>query len=370
VSARIDRVDVFPVALPLDHPYRDATRVETHSRDVLVRLRDTDGGTGWGAATPRRFPTGETQVGTVHVLEDVLGEVALGSDPAAPGGLAELGLRLDAAIPGNYAAKAAVDVAAHDLVARARGVPVHRLLGAQVRGSMPTLDILPLEPPARMAEIAVGLRDRLGTTAFKVKIDADVTAGLARVAAVRAAIPGATIVADANGAWTLREALGAVDRLAPLGLRVVEQPVPAQDLDALAEVTAHSDVPIAADESAQPMFLDRLIAMRAADVINLKLTREGGLQAALEVASRAAAAGIEVVCGSVVQGMLADAACAHLFAVLPAVAYNESGKAPAWHREDVTSGLRVEHGLVHVPDGPGLGVVVDEDALRRLRPDG
>lgn len=369
MTARIDRVEVYPVALPLDHPYRDATRVETHSRDVLVRLRDTDGGVGWGAATPRRFPTGETQVGTVHVLEDVLAPVALGSTPGAPGGLADLALRADGAIPGNYAAKAALDVAAHDLVARARGVPVHELLGPQQRSAMTSLDILPLESPARIAEIAVGLRERLGTTAFKVKIDADVAAGIARVAAVRDAIPEATIVVDANGAWDLRTALEAVDRLAPLGLRVIEQPVPGEDLDSLAAVTAQSDVPIAADESAQPPFLDRLIAIRAADVINLKLTREGGLTPALRVAERAAAAGIEIVCGSVVQGMLADAACAHLFAVLPAVAYNESGKAPGWHRDDVAVGLRVDGGFVHVPDGPGLGVEVDESAVRRLRPD-
>jgi L-alanine-DL-glutamate epimerase-like enolase superfamily enzyme len=77
---------------------------------------------------------------------------------------------------------------------------------------------------------------------------------------------------------------------------------------------------------------------------------------------------MEVVCGSVVQGALVDAACAHLFAVLPALAYNESGKGPAWHTEDVATGLRIDEGLVRVPTGPGLGMEVDEAAVRRLRP--
>ena len=363
---RIARLDVHPVAIPLAHPYRDATRVETHSRDVLVRLVDDDGADGWGAGTPRHFPTGETQVGTVHVLENVLREVVVGWDPEGDGGLATLHRRLDAAIPGHYAAKAAVEIAAHDLVAGARRVPVHALLGDQVRDRMATLDILPMEAPERMAEIATELRDRMGTTSFKLKIDANVGLGVERVAAVRAAIPDGTLVVDANGAWSVATAVDACERLAPYGVRVVEQPTPGHDLEALAAVTATSPIPIAADESAQPMFVDRLIATRAADVLNLKLTREGGFRPALDVARRASAAGMEIVCGSVVQDALVDAACAHLFAVLPAVAYNESGKGPAWHPEDVARGLAVAAGVVEVPRGPGLGVEVDEDAIRRF----
>jgi L-alanine-DL-glutamate epimerase-like enolase superfamily enzyme len=272
------------------------------------------------------------------------------------------------AIPGNHAAKTAVDVAVHDLLGRVRGVPVHALLGERVRDAMPSLDILPLEPAARMAEIAGDLRARLGTRAFKVKIDRDVAAGIERIAAVRRAVPDAMLVVDANGAWSVEEAIDACERLAPWGLRAVEQPTPGHDLDALAEVNRRSPIPIAADESAQPAFVDRLIATRAARVINVKLTREGGFGPALDVAMRAAEAGLDVVCGSVVQGSLVDAACAHLFAVLPALVYNESGKGPAWHTDDVATGLRVENGLVHVSDGPGLGMVVDAAAVRRLRP--
>src|SRR5918992_6409397 len=103
---RIERFEVHPVALPLVHPYRDATRVETHSRDVLVHLVTDDGAEGWGAGTPRRFPTGETQVGTVHVLERVLAELVVGADPSDP---PAVGRAMEAAIPANYAAKAAVD---------------------------------------------------------------------------------------------------------------------------------------------------------------------------------------------------------------------------------------------------------------------
>jgi L-alanine-DL-glutamate epimerase-like enolase superfamily enzyme len=362
---RIERFEVHPIAIPLVHPYRDSTRVETHSRDVLVHLISDDGTEGWGAGTPRRFPTGETQVGTVHVLERVLADIVLGADAADP---SSLWTAMERAIPANFAAKVAVDTALHDLLGRTRGVPVHRLLGEQQRTEMPTLDILPLESPDRMAAIAADLHVRFGTRAFKIKIDRDIDAGVQRVEAVRAAVPDAMLVVDANGAWSVEQALAACERLARLELRVLEQPTPGNDLDALAEVTRQSPIPIAADESAQPAFVDRLIATRAAHVVNVKLTREGGFGAALDVARRAHAAGMDVVCGSVVQSSLVDAACAHLFAVLPAVAYNESGKGPAWHSEDVAMGLRLQDGIVHVPDGPGLGMAVDAAAVRRLRP--
>src|SRR5918998_2662451 len=102
---RIERFEVHPVAIPLVHPYRDATRVETHSRDVLVHLVTEDGAEGWGAGTPRRFPTGETEVGTVHVLESVLAEVVIGRDAEDPAGISAA---MEGAIPGNFAAKTAI----------------------------------------------------------------------------------------------------------------------------------------------------------------------------------------------------------------------------------------------------------------------
>ena len=211
----------------------------------------------------------------------------------------------------------------------APGRSVAAMLGVPKRTELPTLDILPIEPPDRMAELALELRERIGTERFKLKIDADVAAGLERVAAVRAALPEAMLVVDANGAWDVATARSAVEKLARYQVAVVEQPVPGHRVDELAAVRRDSPIPIAADESARPEFVDWLIATRACDLVNLKITREGGFRPALAVAESARAAGIQVIVGSVVQTGLVDAACAHLFAVLPEVAYNESGKAPA-----------------------------------------
>jgi len=363
---RIERVEVHPVAIPLSRPYRDSTRVETHSRDVLVRLVTNEGAEGWGAGAPRSFPTGETQHGLVAVLERVLAGVVIGNDPFAIEAIHE---QMAQAVAGNHAAKAAIDIALHDLVGRLLGRPVHDLLGGRLRESMPTLDILPLDTPERMAETAVELRGTIGTRAFKVKMDADLEVGTRRVAAIRDAVGvDAMLVVDANGAWTVKEALDACRRLEPYGVDVVEQPTPGHDLDALAEVTRRSVLPVGADESVVPELIGRLLATRAADVVNVKLTREGGFAPSRRVAGAARILGLGVVCGSVVQSALIDAACAHFFASTPGIVYNESGKGPAWHARDVVTGLRVEAGLVYVPTGPGLGVDVDVDAVRALRP--
>jgi muconate cycloisomerase len=302
----------------------------------------------------------------VAVLEDVLVPAVLG---ASLFGVEEVHARMDRAIPGNQAAKAAIDIALHDAIGRTLGRPVHDLMGGAIRSSMPTLDILPLDDPDRMADNARHLTGTIGTRAFKVKMDRDVAAGIRRVAAVREALgPEAVLVVDANGAWTVKEALDASRRLQPYGIRVVEQPTPGHDLVALAEVTRRSDLTIGADESMRPEFVAALLATRAADVVNIKLTREGGLSPSRRVAGAAHLHGLGIITGSVVQSAIIDAACAHFFASTPGVVLNESGKGPAWHGDDVVTGLRVEEGLVHVPIGPGLGVEVDEAAVRRLRP--
>ena len=108
---------------------------------------------------------------------------------------------------------------------------------------------------------------------------------------------------------------------------------------------------------------------RAADIVNIKVNREGGLLNCKKVAALIETHGIEGMCGSVIHSALNDAACAHLFASTPAIVYNESGKAPAWHEADIITGFQVKGGMVKVPEGPGLGVEVNEKALERFRAD-
>ncbi|MFQ5894237.1 MAG: mandelate racemase/muconate lactonizing enzyme family protein [Nitrospinota bacterium] len=361
---KVERADVIPIAIPLKHPYKDATRMETHSRDVLLKITTDAGATGWGAAAARSHPTGETQAGAAAVLREVLVPRLLGQDPFRREALMT---SLEEAIPFHYAAKAAVDIALHDLVGKLLGRPAYDLLGGLVREAMPAFDILPLEAPERTAELA---REAMagGLRAFKVKMNQDVSTSVRRVAKVREAVgEGVMLVVDANMSWRPKQAVAACRELVPYGVEMVEQPVPLQDLEGLAYVARESPLPIGADESMRPDYVGELVRRRAADVASVKVNREGGLLACKKVAAVLESANILVLCGSVVHTSLIDAAAAHFFASTPAVAYNESGKGPAWHAADICTGLEVREGMVRVPQGPGLGVEVDEEAVERFR---
>ncbi len=359
----IERVEAIPVSIPLNHPYKDANRIETHSRDVVVKVTASGGAVGWGGGSPRSFPTGETQASAIKVLGDHLLPLLEGKDPFE---IESIHLEMEAAIPFHYAPKSAIDCALYDLQGRILDTPVYNLLGGKIRGEMPSFDILPLESPEKTAEIALAAQAE-GTKAFKVKMNRDVKTSVARVRAVRDAAGGETmLVVDANSSWTPKLAISVCSMIEEYDVTMVEQPVPGHDLDGMEFITRNTRVRIGADESMRPDYMTDLMRRRAADVVNIKVNREGGLLPSKKAAALAEANGIEGLCGSVIQGALIDAAAAHLFASTPVIVYNESGKAPAWHDMDIVTGFRVENGMVKVTEGPGLGVEIDEKALRRF----
>ncbi len=358
----IEKAEIYPIALPLNHPYKSATRTATHSQDVIVKLITSDGASGWGAAALRPYPTGESLASAVKVLEEYLVPVVQGENPFDREKILH---KMDAAIAFHHSPKAAVDCALHDLIGRLLGCPVYDLLGGKVRDEMPSFDILPLESPERTAELAAEAAGA-GVTALKVKMNRDVRTSVARVSAARRALGDeATLVVDANMSWTPKLAVQVCAKIEEFDIAMVEQPVPGNDLDGLEFVTKNTRVPICADESMRPDYIAELARRRAADIVNIKVNREGGLLNCKKVAAVVEIHGMEGLCGSVVHSALNDAACAHFFASTPCIVYNESGKAPAWHEADIVTGFRVERGKVVVPDGPGLGVEVDEAALKR-----
>ncbi len=362
---RIEKIELFPVAIPLTHAYKSATRTATHSEDIVVKI--TCGGVaGWGAAALRSFPTGESLRSAYRILEEYLVPAVSGSNPFEREGIVR---KMNGAIPFHHSPKAALDCAVHDLVGRMLGCPVYDLLGGKIRDEMPAFDILPLESPERTAELAAESM-ALGIRSFKVKMNRDTRTSVARVAAAReAAGEDAHIVVDANMSWTPKLAVQMCARIEEYGITMLEQPVPGHDLEGLEFVTKNSRIPICADESFRPDYLAEIARRRAADIVNIKVNREGGLLHAKKAAALIEIHGIEGLCGSVIHSALGDAACAHLFASTPAIVYNESGKAPAWHAEDVVTGFETRGGMVQVPDGPGLGVEVNEEALKKFRLD-
>jgi muconate cycloisomerase len=243
-----------------------------------------------------------------------------------------------------------------------------QLLGGAVRDSIPVLWTLASGDPGQEIEEAEGKIAARLHNKFKVKIGAQVPAAdMARLRRLASALEGrATLIVDANQAWDETTALRCLPVLADIGVALVEQPLPAWDLPGMGRLRARSWVPLMADEcvfSTHEM-LD-VVRSGAADVVSLKLVKHGGLLATRDVAAVAAAAGIGLYGGCLLESSIGAAAHLQVFAGLRDLAWGCEHFGPQILTEDlVTEPLRFEDFHIHLPAGPGLGVTLDPAQLR------
>ncbi|GAA1710410.1 mandelate racemase/muconate lactonizing enzyme family protein [Fodinicola feengrottensis] len=351
----ITEVRVHQVSVPLHTPWVTAVRRTEVVESLLVEIVDADGRSGWGEGVATWKITGDSLPGMAAAVAGPLAEAVTGRDPAD---LDDLCRAVGTAVVGNTAAKAAVDCALHDLAAVRLGVPLSQLLGAAPR-LMPTDVTLALGPVAEMAE-AAGQRVAEGFRVLKVKVGGDPVEDLHRLVAIRkAAGPGTVIRLDANQGWTAREAVRIVSQLedADLGIELVEQPVPAGDLDGLAFVSARVSTPVAADETVwSPADLVEIVRRRAADVVNIKLAKSGGLRPARGLVAVAEASGVQVMVGSMMESHVGIGAAASLAAVTR-TPYAVDLDAAWWLKHSpVTGGPSYEGPDLRLAAAPGLGI--------------
>ena len=296
-ATTVERVEVERLSLPLHTPFVTALRRATTVETVLVRVTDSGGRVGVGEA-PQNWPVlGSSVEGSAACLDGPLSGVVLGR-PADPDALWPA---LDRAALGNGAAKSALDCALHDLA----GHPAVDL---------PTVVTLPVGLPDEVAE-AARTRVAEGFAHLKLKVGTDPVLDRERVRAARAAAPAATLRIDANQGWDAHTALAVLEDLADQGLELVEQPVPAPDLLGLAHVRLHAPVPVMADESVFGLAdLVEVVRLGAADLVNLKLAKAGGLTPARDLARVARRHGLGVSVGCMLEGPVGVAAAARLAA--------------------------------------------------------
>ena len=279
------------------------------------------------------------------------------------------GARMDAAAKRNNAAKAAVETALFDAVGKTLGLPAALLLGGVVRESVPVLWTLASgDVGQEIEEAEKKLAARLHDT-FKVKVGAlPPDADLARLRRLAGALEGrASLIVDANQAWDETTAVRCLPVLAELGVRLVEQPLPAWNVPGMARVRARSAVPLMADECVFSTHEMLAIAQAAAaDVVSLKLVKHGGLLNLRKVAAVAEAAGIGLYGGCLLESSVGAAAHLHGFAGLRDLAWGCEHFGPQILTDDLAEEpLRFADFQVHLPSGPGIGVALDHDKLRR-----
>jgi muconate cycloisomerase len=276
---------------------------------------------------------------------------------------------MDEAAKRNNAAKAAIDSALFDAVGKTLGVPAVQLLGGVVRESVPVIWTLASGDAAQEIEEAERKISARLHNIFKVKIGAQAPeADMARLRRLASALEGrATLIVDANQAWDETTALRCLPILADIGITLVEQPLPAWDIAGMARLRARSTVPLMADECVFSTH-DMLDVARAgaADVVSLKLVKHGGLLAIRNVAAVAGAAGIGLYGGCLLESSVGAAAHLHAFAGLRDLAWGCEHFGPQILTGDlVTEPLRFEDFHIHLPTGPGLGVTLDTEQMRR-----
>jgi muconate cycloisomerase len=279
---------------------------------------------------------------------------------------------MDAQMYGNSGAKAAIEIALHDLVGRARGQPVHALLGAKLRSRIPVLAVV------GTADAAGDLREAqerwaAGYRAFKIKVGVDTPeADAARTQVICQMLRGegresCLISADANQGFSIEEALRYVRAIDDAGLDFFEQPVNAHDLTGMARVAAATRVLIGADEGIHSRDdIERHHAQQAARGVSLKAIKLGGLRAVLDACRLCDTLGMKVnISCKTGESSVASAAALHLAAVAPALAWALTVTSPGLAEDVVAEPLRIDNGHVDVLDRPGLGVEVDERRVRR-----
>jgi L-alanine-DL-glutamate epimerase-like enolase superfamily enzyme len=346
-------VRAHQVSAALHTPFVTALRTATTVETLIVEILDEDGRSGFGEAPQVWQVTGASVAAALGCVTQMLAPLLIGRDPDD---LLANCQAVRRAVAGNESAKAAVDVALHDLAARRLEIPLVRLLGGTAM-RVPT-DVTLSAGGARSLSAAASDRVSDGFGVLKVKVGTDAATDVARVRAIRATV-GAKVGLrlDANQGWTPREAVRVISELEGEGIELVEQPVAAWDLDGLAWVSDRVHTPIMADESVFSVRdLVVVIRRRAADMVNIKLAKCGGLAPARTLLSLAEEHGMGTIVGSMMESPVGVGAAASLVAAYGTTAVSDLDAAWWLAASPVRGGITYDGAMVELADAPGLGV--------------
>ncbi|MEE9291553.1 MAG: dipeptide epimerase [Acidobacteriota bacterium] len=355
---RILSVEAVPISLRLAEGYRIAGASYTEAENIILKVDASDGRTGFGCAAAAEEVTGESHAASLSALRDTLIPLLRESDARNPG---EVAVRAADLAPGAPAARAAVDIALHDLLGRREGLPLARVLGLRRSRLLTSItlgisDDRPATIEAARRHVAAGFR------ILKIKIGEDWESDARLIRELRAALgPDILIRADGNQGYSEEDALQFLEAVASADLELLEQPTPAADLEALSRLTAASKVPMMADESilAAPD-ADRIIERRAAKLVNIKLMKCGGITGALEITRRTEPAGIGAMIGCNDESRISIAAALHFALAAANVDRADLDGHLDLVDDPAREGVVIREGYI-MPSGdrPGIGVLVD-----------
>jgi len=333
------RMEIEVLELRTKHPFIIARGGQSDYRTVWVRLKDGDGNEGWGEAAPTKF-YGETTE-TVLAALDTCGAHL----PDDPFDLEEAERRWEELLHRNPAARAALSSALHDLVGKRLGVPLYRLWGLDPTKAPRSTFTIGIDQPEKMR---AKVREAEQYPILKIKLGTDRDVEILRT------IRDTTdreIRVDANCGWTLKQTVRMLPVLEEFGVTVLEQPLPADQLDGLGEIRRRADIPVIADESCETA-ADIPPLVGKVDGINIKLAKCGSLREAIRMIAIARAHGMTVMVGCMIESSIGITAAAHFTPLVDIVDLDGA----ALLADDPFVGATIDGGQVSLPAGPGLGV--------------
>ena len=353
---KITEIKYAMLRVPLKTPFKTALRTVDKAEDVVIMVHTDSGHVGYGAAPATAVITGDTHGSIIDAIRHYIEPRLIGEDVADLNRLVNL---IQGTMEKNSSAKAAVEIAIYDLWGQLYGAPLYKLLG----GGDPviTTDItISVDYIDKMVADSMAAVER-GFESLKIKVGKDIGVDVERVKAIHAAVENRALLRlDANQGWTAKQAVYALQTLEDAGvkLELVEQPVKARDLEGMRYVTERVHTPVMADESVfGPMEVIDLIRMRAADIINIKLMKTGGISNAIRIADIASMYGVECMIGCMLEGAISVAAAVHVAVAKASVITKIDLDGPSLCAYNpVHGGVIFNESEITVQDAPGLGI--------------
>ncbi|GIN99689.1 dipeptide epimerase [Brevibacillus laterosporus] len=342
--------------VPLIKPFKTALRTVITSESIIVKVSTDTGCHGFGEAPATVVITGDSldsiEGAILHVIRPRLVGKSLSN-------YEDIFQTLHSCMVGNSSAKAAVDMAIYDLVAQKAKMPLYQFLGG-FRNSMETDYTVSVNSPQEMGEDAVSYL-QAGFHTLKIKVGKDdIEHDILRIQEIRNRVGNRVkIRLDANQGWGVKEAIRSIRKMEEMGLAIelVEQPVKAHDIEGLKLVTDHVDTPIMADESVfGPKEAYAVLTTRAADLINIKLMKAGGIYKAQQMNQLAELCGVECMVGSMIETRLGITAAAHFAASKKNITRFDFDAPLMLQHDTVKGGVVYEGRCMKLTDAPGLGI--------------
>ena len=353
---KIAKIEVGEVRIPLVTPFKTALRTVDCVNDLVVRITADDGQVGFGEAPPTAVITGDTLGSIRCAIEQFIAPNLIGMDIFDIDGIMQ---KLHSCILKNTSAKAAVDMAVYDLYAKALGKPLYQVLGGR-KSRIETDLTISVNPIDEMVADSVKAVEQ-GFRILKIKVGKEGLEDIKRIEAIRKAVgDDIALRIDANQGWSAKDAVKIINTMEDKGIvmELVEQPVHAHDFKGMQYVTQHVYTPILADESVfSAEDAIHIIEGRAADLINIKLMKTGGIYEAMKICSIAEIYHVECMIGCMLESKIAVSAAAH-FAAAKGIITRADLDGPSLCSIDPYEGGPIYQGAdIIMNDTPGIGIL-------------